>query len=157
MADTPETSPLLKADGGTLAFAANAGLLRVRYGGWDEAKVLAPGESLELVARNRQVWAYRRGEPLKGPAPDPRTGDQYMAAGAGLPRVTDDRGRRLHREVKFGPQAGSIAMLYPGLFQQTLEFVFKGHRVGFARELTMPLSDGRITSGAHWCGFPNPG
>ena len=39
MADTPETSPLLKADGGTLAFAANAdGALRVRYGGWDEAK-----------------------------------------------------------------------------------------------------------------------
>jgi hypothetical protein len=34
-----------------------------------EAKVLAPGESLELVARNRQVWAFRRGEPLKGPAP----------------------------------------------------------------------------------------
>ena len=34
MADTPETSPLFKADGGTLAFSANAGgPLRVRYGG----------------------------------------------------------------------------------------------------------------------------
>ena len=73
MGDKPAetSSPLLKADGGTLAFSANAGLLRVRYGGWDEAKVLAPGESLELVARNGQVWAFRRGEPLKGPAPDP--------------------------------------------------------------------------------------
>jgi hypothetical protein len=72
MANTPETSPLLKADAGTLAFSTNSdGSLRVRYGGWDEAKVLRPGESLELVARNGQVWAFRRGEPLKGPAPDP--------------------------------------------------------------------------------------
>jgi hypothetical protein len=33
--------------------------------------VFRPGESLEIVTRNGQVWAYRRGEPLKGPAPDP--------------------------------------------------------------------------------------
>jgi hypothetical protein len=40
--------PLLKADGATIAFSANSdGSLRVRYGGWDEAKVLRPGESLE--------------------------------------------------------------------------------------------------------------
>jgi hypothetical protein len=43
----------------------------VRYAGWEEAKVLRPGESIELVTRSGQVWAYRRGEPLKGPAPDP--------------------------------------------------------------------------------------
>jgi hypothetical protein len=47
------------------------GSLRVRYAGWEDAKVLRPGESLELVVRSGQVWAYRRGEPLKGPAPDP--------------------------------------------------------------------------------------
>jgi hypothetical protein len=78
-------SPLLKADGGTLAFSANAGSLRVRYGGWDEAKVLAPGESLELVARNGQVWAFRRGEPLRGPAPDPY---KDWDGGADLPSGT---------------------------------------------------------------------
>jgi hypothetical protein len=43
----------------------------VRYAGWEEAKVLRPGGSIDLVARNGQVWAFRRGEPLKGPAPDP--------------------------------------------------------------------------------------
>lgn len=65
-------SPLLKADSATLAFSANAdGSLRVRYASWEEAKVFRPGESIELVVRSGQVWAYRRGEPLKGPAPDP--------------------------------------------------------------------------------------
>jgi hypothetical protein len=74
MGDKPAetTSPLLKADSATIAFNANVdGSLRVRYAGWDEAKVLRPGESIDLVARNGQVWAFRRGEPLKGPAPDP--------------------------------------------------------------------------------------
>jgi hypothetical protein len=68
----PPPSPLLKADSATIAFSANAdGSLRVRYSGWEEAKVFRPGESIELVTRSGQVWAYRRGEPVKGPAPDP--------------------------------------------------------------------------------------
>jgi hypothetical protein len=34
------SSPLLKADSATIAFSANAdGSLRVRYAGWEEAKV----------------------------------------------------------------------------------------------------------------------
>jgi hypothetical protein len=87
MADTPETSPLLKADSATIAFSANSdGSLRVRYGGWDEAKVLRPGESLELVARKGQVWAFRRGEPLKAPAPDPYK-DWDIGASAALAAV----------------------------------------------------------------------
>jgi hypothetical protein len=69
------SSPLLKADGANLAFSANSdGSLRVRYAGWEEAKVLRPGESIELVTRAGQVWAYRRGEPLKGPATGPVQG-----------------------------------------------------------------------------------
>jgi hypothetical protein len=58
MGDKPAetSSPLLKADSATIAFSANAdGSLRVRYAGWEEAKVLRPGESLELVTRSGQV------------------------------------------------------------------------------------------------------
>jgi hypothetical protein len=33
-----------------LACLGADGSLRVRYGGWDEAKIFRPGESLELVA-----------------------------------------------------------------------------------------------------------
>jgi hypothetical protein len=46
--------------------------------------VFRPGESIELVTRNGQVWAYRRGEPLKGPTPDPYkdwVGTAKMTAG----------------------------------------------------------------------------
>jgi hypothetical protein len=55
-----------------ISFSANAdGSLRVRYASWEDAKVFRPGESIELVTRNGQVWAFRRGEPLKGLVPDP--------------------------------------------------------------------------------------
>jgi hypothetical protein len=58
--------------------------------------VLAPGESLELVARNGQVWAFRRGEPLKGPAPDPY---KDWDGGADLPSSTSPY-------TKVGPSCG---------------------------------------------------
>jgi hypothetical protein len=101
MGDKPAetTSPLLKADSATIAFNANVdGSLRVRYAGWDEAKVLRPGESIELVTRAGQVWAYRRGEPLKGPAPDPYKdwdGGAEPAAGGQNDRGAEVNKRRI--------------------------------------------------------------
>jgi hypothetical protein len=95
----PLISPLLKADGANLAFSANSdGSLRVRYAGWDETKVLRPGESLELVVRHGQVWAYRRGEPLKGPAQDPYKdwdGTAEPAAGGQNDRGAEVNKRRI--------------------------------------------------------------
>jgi hypothetical protein len=65
-------SPLLLADNATLVFTAEKdGKLRVNYQGWAEVKVLLPGERLEIVASGGQVHAFRRGEAISGPAPDP--------------------------------------------------------------------------------------
>jgi hypothetical protein len=56
----PAPSAILKADTATLTFRAEKdGSLRVLYGNWEDAKVFRPGESIELVARNGQVQAYR--------------------------------------------------------------------------------------------------
>jgi hypothetical protein len=64
-------SPLLKADPkATLTFSAEKdGLMRVTYQGWEDAKVLKPGEWIEVVNRGGQLQVFRRGEPLVEPAP----------------------------------------------------------------------------------------
>lgn len=66
-------SPLLSVDPrAVLTFSAEKdGTLRVLYSGWEEPKVFRPGEWVEVVNRGGQVQAFRRGEPLLGPAPDP--------------------------------------------------------------------------------------
>jgi hypothetical protein len=66
----PAPSAILKADTATLTFRAEKdGSLHVLYGNWEDAKVFRPGESIELVTRNGQVHAYRRGVPT--PRVDP--------------------------------------------------------------------------------------
>ena len=63
MTESPNPpSPLLKADSAMIAFSATSdGSLRVRYSSWEDAKVFRPGESLELVARQRaQVLDVRK-------------------------------------------------------------------------------------------------
>jgi hypothetical protein len=64
------SSPLLKADSATIAFAAEKdGSLRVRYAGWEEAKVFRPGESIELVTRAGQVSPAGRAAQGAGAGP----------------------------------------------------------------------------------------
>lgn len=72
--DTPKRppSPLLSADRAVLMLSAEKdGSLRAVYAGWEEPKVLRPGERLEVVHRGGQVQVFRLGEPLVGPVPDP--------------------------------------------------------------------------------------
>ena len=50
--------PLLKADRVTLAVEATKdGKLRVTYQGWDDAKVVLPGQRFELVCGDQGVEA----------------------------------------------------------------------------------------------------
>lgn len=61
--ETPAKRPpdaLFKADRATVVFDAQKnGTLRVTYQGWDDAKVILPGERFELVWEGGQVWAFR--------------------------------------------------------------------------------------------------
>lgn len=64
MPAAPHPPPLLTADGVTLAVSAEKdGKLRVVYGGWEDAKVLLPGEHVELWNVRGQVQAFRKGKP----------------------------------------------------------------------------------------------
>lgn len=63
----PRKSPLLRADTATLTLSVSSdGKLRVAYQGWDDPKVLLPGEWLELQAEGTQVVVRRE---AAAPAP----------------------------------------------------------------------------------------
>ena len=52
--------PLFKADAANLAFSADKeGKVRMVYSGWDDAKVLLPGEVLEVYWQGGQVLARK--------------------------------------------------------------------------------------------------
>lgn len=63
----PRKSPVLRADTATLTLSvATDGKLRVAYQGWDDPKVLLPGEWLELAAEGGQVVVRREQAALTG-------------------------------------------------------------------------------------------
>jgi len=76
-------------------------------------------------------------------------------------RWTSERQCAVASEIMANPRLAppeiSIRMLRPRKIQKTLDFAFVAYREGFTRELTMPLCDFRITSGAHQCGLLKPG
>ena len=52
--------PLFRADTANLAFSADKeGKVRIVYAGWDDAKVLTPGEVLEVYWEGGQVLARK--------------------------------------------------------------------------------------------------
>lgn len=64
------SAPLFKADTATMTVKAEKsnGSLRVTYGSWDDAKVIAPDEYAALLYRDGQVHLVRM---TKEAAPEP--------------------------------------------------------------------------------------
>jgi hypothetical protein len=57
---TEPSAPLIKADTGTLQFAADKeGRIRLNYSGWEDAKVILLGERLQLFWQGGQAIARK--------------------------------------------------------------------------------------------------